>query len=227
MKKISYLALAIAFFYAPISRADLFGGDVAVLSQILANEIQQLAQLEQIMGTGRDSLDLMREINQGINDSLMLAKTINPKIDPGIYKNWASVQDALNQLQLIYGVAAPSVDQKVFQDTDQSVAEAVTMNNSIYDYANQIDSIGEEIKAASHTVSPGGAQKLTAESLGVMLHVLNTSLRAQATGLKLQAQSMAIQNKHEKDSSNAYLTSAATIGDAMTNETTNFSSPRF
>jgi hypothetical protein len=207
--------------------ADLFGGDVAVLMQILANAVQQLAQLQEILGTGKDNLDLIREINRGINDSMNLARTINPDIDPGIYKDWRSIQDAIGKIESIYGTATQSPNQRVYQDTDQNVAEAVKMNNSIYDYTNEIDEIGEQIKLASHEVSPGGAQKLTAQTLGVMLHVLNQGLRTQATGLKLQAQAMAVANKKEKDSTREYLANAETLKYAMKSERAEFKAPRF
>lgn len=100
-----------------------------------------------------------------------------------------------------------SPDAKAQSSVDQSVAEAVALNGAIYDYTKQIDQIGEDIKSFSHSVSPGGAQKLTAQSLGVVIHVLTQSLRAQGTLLKLQAQSVALTNKHEKDSSAQYLPS--------------------
>ena len=225
-KRILVLALA-TMLSTQTARADIFGGDVAVLVQILANAVQQLAQLKQILDTGSNSLELMRDINRGINDSLNLARTINPNIDPGIYKDWNSVQDALNKLQTIYGIANPSPNQRVYRDADQNVAEAVQMNNSIYQYTQQIDQIGEAIKDVSHQVSPGGAQKLTAQTLGVMLHVMNQSLRTQATGLKLQAQTMAIQNKKEKDSTNQFLASSETLKTAMKNDKIQFQAPRF
>lgn len=205
----------------------MFGGDVAVLMQILSNAVQQLAQLRQMLQTGQDTLSLMQEINRGINDSLSLARTISPDIDPGLYKNWDSVQGALSELQRIYGVAGSSADQKVYQDTDQGVAEAVNLNNSIFDYTKKIDEIGESIKSASHQVSPGGAQKLTAQTLGVVLHVMNQSLRTQGTGLKLQAQVMALQNKKEKDLTREYLSNANALKVAMKSAKTDFKVPRF
>lgn len=200
---------------------------LAVLAQILANAVQQLAQLKQILDTGKGNLELIREINRGINDSLNLVRTVYPDIDPGIYKDWQSVQDAIHKLETIYGIAGPSPDQRVYQDTDRNVAEAVKLNNSIYEYTKQIDEIGEAVKEVSHDVSPGGAQKLTAQTLGVMLHVMNQSLRAQATGLKLQAQSMAIQNKREKDSTREFLSNSETLKVAMKNERAEFKAPRF
>ena len=58
-------------------RCDLFGGDVALLSQLLSNSLQQLVQLRAILQNGRDDLMLLQQINAGINDSLRLAQTIS------------------------------------------------------------------------------------------------------------------------------------------------------
>jgi hypothetical protein len=227
MKKVIAVLLATLIFVSPPSKADMFGGDLVYLAQILANTIKQLVELKNIVDTGRDQLDLIREINRGINDSLRLAQTIDPNIDPGIYKDWQNVGDALQKLQAIYGIVTDSPDATVYRNTDQQVAEAVNMNNDIYKYTASIDELGEAIKDYSHDVSPGGAQKLTAQTLGVMLQVMNQSLRTQATGLKLQAQTMAVQNKKEKDSTRQYLETANTLRVAMKKEKIQFAAPRF
>jgi len=208
-------------------RADMFGGDVVVLGQILANALQQLEQLRQIVGAGEDSLSLMRDINRGINDSLHLVQTISPNRDPGLYKGWLRAQDALAGLQQIYGAVVPSNNERVQRDTDQNVAEAVALNNSLYTYTRQIDDVGQEIESASHSTSPGGAQKLTAESLGVIIHVLNASLRAQATGLKLHAQELAIQNRKDKEETKFTLDASDNLSNSMKNQDTSFQLPRF
>ena len=227
MKKIISIFVATSLFVSTPAKADLFGGDVAVLIQILANALKQYIELKNIVENGRDQLDLIREINRGVNDSLQLAQTINPNMDPGIYKDWQNAGDALAKLQSIYGIVTNSPDAKVYSDTDQNVAEAVTLNNDIYKYTQNIDELGDAIKDYSHDVSPGGAQKLTAQTLGVMLQVMNQSLRTQATGLKLQAQTMAVQNKKEKDSTKQYLETANTLRIAMKKEKIQFVAPRF
>lgn len=209
------------------ARADLFGGDVAVLAQILANAVQQLAQLRQILENGRDGVDLVRDINRGINDSLNLIRTIKPDIDPGIYKDWEKAQDAFDKLERLYGIVVDSRDRNVQRDTDRSVAEAVALNNSIYKYTQMIDEIGEMIKSQSHSVSPGGAAKLTAQSLGVMLNLQNEMLRTQATGLKLQAQALALQNRKDKDRTRQMLESANSLDSALRNQNPSFKTPRF
>lgn len=227
MKKLISVFIAAALVASAPAKADMFGGDLIYLAQILANAIKQLTELKNMVDNGKDQLNLLTEINRGINDSLRLAQTIDPNIDPGIYKDWKNVGDALIKLQSIYGIVTNSPDSKVFSDTDQNVAEAVTLNNDIYKYTQNIDELGEAIKDFSHDVSPGGAQKLTAQTLGVMLQVMNQSLRTQATGLKLQAQTMAVQNKKEKDSTKQYLETANTLRVAMKKEKIQFVAPRF
>lgn len=227
MKKIISILIAASLVMAPSAKADMFGGDLIYLAQILANAIKQLTELKNMVDNGKDQLNLLTEINRGINDSLRLAQTIDPNIDPGIYKDWQNAGDALAKLQSIYGIVTNSPDSRVYSDTDQNVAEAVTLNNDIYKYTQNIDELGEAIKDYSHDVSPGGAQKLTAQTLGVMLQVMNQSLRTQATGLKLQAQTMAVQNKKEKDSTKQYLETANTLRVAMKKEKIQFVAPRF
>ncbi|MGZ6311244.1 MAG: hypothetical protein ACXWOH_11460 [Bdellovibrionota bacterium] len=209
-------------------RADIWGGDVAVLVQILANAYQQLTQLQSILGAGKDTLGIIRDINRGINDSLNLLGTIAPNAGPGVYGGLAKSDDALRALQQLYGIAVPSSQEAPMQSTtDQTVAEAIAQNNSIYTYTNTIDPIGESIKSSSHSTSPGGAAKLTAESLGVMLNVMNESLRAQATGLKLQAQSLEVENKKDKDMTRHMISDTESLKSAMKSDPADFSTPRF
>jgi hypothetical protein len=227
MKKMIFLLVMVLVCLTPTAKADIFGGDVAVLTQILAQTIQQLAELRSILGTGQDTLGLMQDINRGINDSLNLMRTISPNTNPGIYSDWTQISGALTQLGGIYGTPIESHDLHVQQDTDESVAEAVTLNNSIYKYTASIDEIGELIKNESHTVSPRGAAKLTAESLGVMLNLQNEMLRTQATGLKLQAQALAIQNRKDKEKTRQMVGSADDLNSALANQNPQFALPRF
>lgn len=227
MKKIFAVILSAQLLFAPTARADMWGGDLVYLAQILSNAIQQLAQLKQILSNGRDNLELVRDINRGINDSLNLLRTISPNADPGLYKEWKKVSESLESLERIYGIAVESRDARIQKDTDQSVAEAISFNNSIYTYTKQIDEIGELIKAQSHAVSPGGAAKLTAQSLGVMLNLQNESLRAQATGLKLQAQAMALQNRKDKERTRQMLDGSESLKVALSSKKPEFRLPRF
>lgn len=214
----------------PISfkaRGDMFGGDVAVLMQILAQAIQQLAQLKSILQNGEDTLGLLQDINRGINDSLHMAETLGLRIDPGLYRDLRQVDQAIRAVEQLYGRPIDSPIATVQRNTDQTVAEAISFNNDLNEYARNLDRVGEEIKAYSHSASPGGAAKLTAQALGVMIHVADQQLRATGQGLKLQAQAMAVQNKREKDLTAQYVKEGRALQERMTATTANFEVPRF
>lgn len=213
-------------FPMKMARADIWGGDVVVLTQILANAVQQLIQLRQILSTGEDNLALLQDINRGLNDILGVANTVGQIREPGIYGDVSSVHDGQRMLKEIYGKIPDSSEAKVQDHSDQVVSEALTLNNSLYEYTKDIDAIGEEIKQASAVASPKGAQRLTVESLGIMLTVMNQSLRAQASGLKLQAQAMAAQNHKDKQFAEQVQNSSKNLRVAMHGTNPAFDIPR-
>ncbi len=229
MKKFLLSVFLITGLMLPVkkSHADLFGGDVAVLAQILVNALQQLAQLKELYDNAKEGVEYVQEINQGINDSLKLIKKINPSFDPGVFRSWDDINLAINELQRIYGKVVESPVAEIQKTMDKGIAEAVTLNNDVFKHAKRLDKLSERIKNYSHNVSPGGAQKLTAQSMGVMLQAMNESLRVQATGLKLQAQAAAISNKRDKDETKLALESSKQLKVAMKKEDLEFSLPKF
>ncbi len=227
-----FFAAASVFLFVSLSfngpaTADMFGGDIVVLTQILTQTIAQLAELKQIFQNGNDPLGLLNEINRGINDSLSMARTLGIRVDPGLYRDLKQVDEATRAIENIYGRAVDSPLQSVQNNTDQTVAEAISFNNDLNEYASRLDQVGEDIKLYSHATSPGGAAKLTAESLGVVIHVLNQQLRASGQGLKLQAQALAIQNKKDKDQTGQYLKEGQLLQAKMTSINPTFNVPRF
>jgi len=88
--------------------------------------------------------------------------------------------------------------------TDQSVAEAIHLHNEAFRYADRVDPEAERIKDYSKVVNPLGAERLTAQSIGVMINVLNQVLRTNAAILKVQSEQLALQNRKEKLSSEQF-----------------------
>ncbi len=222
-----FITAMLTILVAMPARASIFGEENAALYQILMNAIQQLAQLRAILSSDQDTLGLLERVNEGIDNSVNLLQTISPNTDPGIYGDWGKVGEGLRKLQAIYGIIVPSPDFQVEKDTDENVAEAVSFNNSIYKYSDQIDAIDQEIRNYSKDASPGRAQQLTSHTLGIMLHVVNQSLRAQATSLKIQAQSLAIQNHKDKEKTRLISSTSTDLETSLKNEDPKFEFPRF
>ena len=91
------------------------------------------------------------------------------------------------------------------ESQDQSVAEVISMNRNLFDYADQVDQERERILVHAQAVSPQGAAKLQAQSLAVLIGVMTQLLRTQSQMLKLMGQNMALANRNEKVSSQQFI----------------------
>lgn len=195
----SFLALAsLTVFTAPPARADFFGGDLPLLAEIVANTLQELGQLRMILGNGQDTLGFLRDVNSGIREAMTLMQTMNRTIQPGALSEYQNANDMLHAIQDLYGTVPETAEARRETFTDQGVSEAVTTHNQAFSYADQVDPEAERIKDYSHGVSPLGAERLTAESIGVLIHVSNQILRTNAAMLKIMSEQLALQNHHEK-----------------------------
>jgi hypothetical protein len=179
-------------------RADFFGGDVVVLSQILANAVQQLVQLKEIVSTGSDSLALMRDINRGIRDGLQAIRMINPKFNPGLFGDLETADRVISVISDLYGKIPQGSEARVLQSQDQSVAESIAMNGRLYKVADQADLESQRILEHAQAVSPQGAAKLTAQSVAVLIGVTTQVLRTNSMMLKLMGQNLAASNRAGK-----------------------------
>lgn len=207
-KRVLTWFIAIAIYTSSVSpvavRADFFGGDLPMLAQIVANTLQQLSQLRQILGAGRDTIGLLRDINEGIREAMGLMKTMNTTIKPGVLSQIQHPNQAMKLIEQLYGPIAKTFNAPLERLTDQSVAEAVTLHNQAFQYADMVDPEAERIKDYSRGVSPAGAGRLTAQSLGVLINVTNQVLRTNAAMLKIMSEQLALQNRREKANSTQF-----------------------
>lgn len=218
LKKIAVLLMLMTALTVPIpARADIFGGDVAVLVQILANALQQLAQLQQILGNGTDTLGLMRDINRGLRDGLNIIHMVDPKFSPGLYGDLNNSQRAMDAIQSLYG-SVPKTGEARFQSAqDQSVAESVAMVGNTYQFADQADQESKRIFDHSQDVNPQGAAKLTAQSIAILINVTTQVLRTNSMMLKMMSENVAMQNKREKLQSAHFKTEYDGVSSAIGN----------
>jgi hypothetical protein len=197
LRKYFHLSLLGILLATPV-RADFFGGDVVVLTQILANSIQQLMQLRQILSSGQDTLGLLRDINRGIRQGLDIIRIINPKFNPGLYGNLETAERVLGVITNLYGVIPRTSEYKLQEMHDRSASESIAMNGALFKFANDVDAESARIIAHSKVVNPQGAAKLTAQSLAILIGVTGQVLRTNSMMLKLMGENLAITNRKEK-----------------------------
>ncbi|MGE3974769.1 MAG: hypothetical protein AB7F59_09620 [Bdellovibrionales bacterium] len=197
-KRILATLLSLTLMAPQPSRADMWGGDVVVLVQILANAVQQLIQLRQILTTGSDTLDLLQDINRGIREGLAIIQIINPRFNPGLYGNLDTADQVLKVINDLYGRIPQTAEARLQESQDRSVAESIAMNGTLFTFADQADDESKRIIEHARVVSPQGAGKLIAQSIAILIGVSTQVLRTNSMMLKMLGESSALQNRREK-----------------------------
>lgn len=195
-----FLAAVASFLllFPSTSRADMFGGDIAVLVQILANAFQQLAQLQNILSTGKDTVGILRDINRGVRDGLAIIQTVNPKFNPGLYGNLDTAERVMAAINDLYGKIPDTMEARLQEAQDRSASENIAMNGTLFRFADQADEESKRIIDHARNVNPGGAAKLTAQSIAVLIGVTTQVLRTNSMMLRAMGENMALNNRKEK-----------------------------
>lgn len=215
----------VMLFSSKPALADFWGGDIPLLIQIVTNTANQLIQLRQILGNGKDTLSLLEEVNRGIKEAAVLRDTSNRTLNAGSMADLSNVGQILSFVQDQYG-RIPNTPMAASQaHTDQSVAEAIYMNNESFKYAAMLDEEADKIKSRAPLTNPQGAQRLTAQSMGVLINVMGQLLRTNAQMVKLQGEELAMRNRSDKLSSEQFQRQYSELSNAFNNAPANYDLP--
>lgn len=209
------ILVTLTLIATPPAKADIFGGDVVVLTQILVQAIEQLIQLKKILSTGSDTLDLWREINRGIRDGLAVIQIINPKFNPGLYGSLETAEQVTRAIQDLYGLIPKTSEARLQEAQDRSASESIAMNGTLFRFADQADEESKRIMTHSQSVNPQGAAKLTAQSVAVLIGVTTQVLRTNSMMLRMMGENMALSNRKEKLQSAQFKTQYDGISNAL------------
>lgn len=192
------LACLVSFGIGPSARADFWGGDIPLLTQIVATTLQQLVQLKSILGNGIETFHFLQDINRGIQEALAIINSKNSSLSPGVLSELSNLEEVVRAVERLYGRVPVTSEADLQKTNDRSVAEAIHVHNEAYRYAQTVDTEAERIKEYSRLVSPLGAQRMTAQSMGVLIQVMDQVLRTNASILKAQTEQLALDNRRQK-----------------------------
>ncbi len=204
-RKLYALVIPCVLLLSIPAHADFWGGDDVELAQILVQAIATVNELHTVISTGNDTLNLLDRINKGVGVGLSGLRGLDPRFNPGTYGNLQNPNSALHAVQEIYGSDPSGMDHDLIKSQDQSVAEVISMNRRLYDYAQEVDAEKDKILFHAQGVSPQGAGRLENQALAVLIGVTTELLRTQSQMLKLMAENLALSTRKEKiETENVY-----------------------
>ena len=177
---------------------SITGLEIPYLIEILSENIKRYEQLRQVVKQGEDSQELLRVLNEGIDNATGLMQSL-PIKDQKILQRLRRLQSARDKIKRIYGTIPKGSDEALFRLHDESVSRAFEMVDISSGYAKIQEQNAHKVFRQAKRASPKGAQRMTAQMSAQILHALNQLIRINAQILQLQSEQLALNTKEGKD----------------------------
>lgn len=163
----------------------MFGEDIPFLIQIITQAIAQVQELRSIIGSAQETVSVLEDMNRGVKEVLRLADTAHIPLPQQVYMDAKTVEDATRMSHDVYGDTP--VGPRYQQMQYNSGTEALYLSEDAFEYSSFLDKTGESVKRSAVAANQASATRLTAETLGVLLHAVSHSNRLEAKGLEISA----------------------------------------
>jgi hypothetical protein len=188
MRKLILVPLFLLF--TNTARADLWGGDLPLLAQIVTNTLYTLYQLQ-------TQTKMMEEEMNGIKDKINRIQTIAEVVQPSSWDQWKDPAEALRRLKIIYYTLPKEYHSEKAQAIEDDLSKAMNAIARISPGAQSSFNSGKELERRGADSSPGVAQKLTATGVGSLVSLESQNLVLQSHITNLLAQILADANEKE------------------------------
>lgn len=180
-----------ALLFLPFqARADLWGGDLPLLAEIVFNTLHTMMELERQSNYWNDSMS-------GIKDRLNRVQTISELVQPSAWEKWKDPREALERLQIIYHTIPKEYRSEKYDAIEGEIAQAMNLVARVGPETKTTFQSGKELERRGADASPGVAQKLTASGIGTLIAQQGQAQEIQSHITSLLAQMLAEGNEKE------------------------------
>lgn len=214
-----FLFFAAVVFCTPgvPAKADFWGGDLPLLTQIVTNTLMTLNQL-------RTQTEMMEEEMDGIKDKIDRIQTISELVQPSTWNEWKDPAEALRRLKVVYYTLPKEYRSDKADTVEQEITRAMAAISTISGGAHTSFLSGKELERRGADASPSVAQKLTASGIGTLVSLDAQSLVIQSHITSLLTQMLADSNEREARSVVAVGEGFASFSDTLKQKGATFSS---
>jgi len=185
------LILTFTFMFLPFqAKADLWGGDLPLLAEIVFNTLHTMMELEKQSRYWSEEME-------GIKDRIDRIQTIANVVQPSTWEKWKDPREALERLRLIYHTIPKEYRSEKYDSLEQELSNAMNLVARLRPETESSFKSGKELERRGADASPGVAQKLTASGVGSLVSIQSQSLAVQSQITSLLTQILADANEQE------------------------------
>ncbi len=191
MKKFFFLPLCFLLLFTPArARADMWGGDLPLLVNIVLNTLNTLYELQK-------QSQMLEEQMDGIKDKIQRIQTISELVQPSTWDQWRDPSEALRRLKMVYYTLPKEYRSEKADTIEQELSRAMASISRISGGAQTSFLSGKEMERRGADASPGVAAKLTASGIGTLVSMEAQTQVIQSHITSLLAQMLADSNERE------------------------------
>ena len=177
--------ISVWIVFSPYKMANAgFGAEIPILVKILTETVNQGKMLQQVIGASRETVSILEEMNRGVKEVLRLAETAHVPLPPQVYETAKTIDEATTEAAKLYGKFKENVPPHI-KAHQRSGVEGLFLSQDALEYSKFLDQTGEKIKGSAVVASQASATRLTAESMGVLLHAVSHGNRIQGKTLEI------------------------------------------
>lgn len=190
MKKYLLIILFTLCLHSVPARADFWGGDLPLLTQVVFNTLHTMYELQQQTGMLKDEMN-------GIKDRINRIQTIADVVQPSNWDKWKDPNEAMRRVRQIYYTLPKEYRSEKSDQIEDEISKAMNMISRVSNGANSSFLSGKEMESRGADSSPGVAQKLTASGVGTLVSMEAQTQVIQSHIVSLLAQTLADANEKE------------------------------
>lgn len=233
MKQVRNNFYVLIFMVCLISNKEVFAwsdgsgwANYAYLIKIYEENIKRFIQIREMIHQAKSHDQYIRALNEGLNNAAGLAQVL-PLKDDQILAQLRQFQDALKKVEEIYGIVPKGSDSELHKLHDRTIAESLKLANVLQEYSLQQEQNATAVFYQSTQASPKGAERMNAQMSAQILHSINQLIKVNGQMLKMQSESLAFANKHDKDSAAGFNKTTNDFKGSMMKFKPSYSFPRF
>jgi len=177
----------------PTARADLWGGDLPLLTKIVFNTLHTMYELQR-------QTSLMQDEMAGIKNKIDRIETISQIIQTSRWDDWKDPRAAMRRLETIYFTLPKEYRSEKSDVIVSELSKAMNMVSRVGSEMPRTFQSGKELERRGANSSPGVAQKLTASGIGTLIAIESQSQIIQSHMTSLLTQLLADANERESRS---------------------------
>ena len=146
----------------------------------------------------KKTADQIKKINDGLDAIKALGSVVGLSGNKEIIAEWEKVNSLAKMLEALHVDISKVRNKKGIEAVDEGLKRSLKIQKRIFEFQQKLSTASQSVEEQVSKVSPKGAARLTAQSMGMMLEAQGKILASQRVQIDLMMQQQMLENYERK-----------------------------